>query len=166
MAHRTKISGTAYEIKGGRTKVGGTGYGISKGRTKVGGTGYDISFSNLITVTLEVWKTSGKTIYSSQTQNVVFQAEPEMTYADLAASSEYNTVPIPDSGGNTLTIANIGGYVGARVKQSNGAVFNIVHESWEASDFELEDGMTICLTGYDGQVTITDMDFTKWTFVQ
>lgn len=44
MAHKTKVNGTAYEIKGGRCKVGGTGYEIKKGRTKVGGTGYDVPF--------------------------------------------------------------------------------------------------------------------------
>lgn len=44
MAHYTKISGTSYEITGGRTLIGGTGYDIAKGRTLVGGTGYDINF--------------------------------------------------------------------------------------------------------------------------
>ena len=44
MAHKTLVSGTAYEIGGGKVLVGGTGYSIDKGRTKVGGTGYDISF--------------------------------------------------------------------------------------------------------------------------
>lgn len=48
MAHKTLVSGTAYEISGGRTLVGGTGYSIDKGRTKVGGTGYDISFGTPI----------------------------------------------------------------------------------------------------------------------
>jgi hypothetical protein len=44
MAHKTLVSGTAYEIGGGKVLVGGTGYSVDKGRTLVGGTGYDISF--------------------------------------------------------------------------------------------------------------------------
>lgn len=44
MAHKTLVSGTAYEIKGGRTLVGGTGYAIGNGKTIVGGTAYCISF--------------------------------------------------------------------------------------------------------------------------
>lgn len=42
--HKTLISGTEYDVNGGKALVGGTSYGISKGRTLVGGTGYDISF--------------------------------------------------------------------------------------------------------------------------
>ena len=44
MAHKTRIDGTAYEVKGGRTLIDGTGYSIKGGRTLVDGTGYDISF--------------------------------------------------------------------------------------------------------------------------
>lgn len=43
-SHQALVSGTAYNITGGRTLIGGTGYGISKGMTLVGGTGYDIAF--------------------------------------------------------------------------------------------------------------------------
>lgn len=50
MAHKTKVGGTAYEIKGGKCLVGGTGYSIKKGRTLVGGTGYDISFQGDVEV--------------------------------------------------------------------------------------------------------------------
>lgn len=44
MAHKVKVSGTVYEVKGGKCKVSGTAYDIKKGKTKVGGTSYDISF--------------------------------------------------------------------------------------------------------------------------
>lgn len=44
MAHKTLVSGTGYEISGGKTLVGGTGYGITAGKTLVSGAGYDISF--------------------------------------------------------------------------------------------------------------------------
>lgn len=44
MGHKTKVNGTAYEIKGGKTKVDGTAYSIKGGKTNVGGTGYSIKF--------------------------------------------------------------------------------------------------------------------------
>lgn len=51
MGHKTKVGGTAYEIKGGRTIVKGTGYKISKGRTLVNGTGYNIEFVASLNIT-------------------------------------------------------------------------------------------------------------------
>ena len=46
MAHKTLISGTAYEVKGGKCLVNGTSYNIKKGRTLINGTGKDIVFSS------------------------------------------------------------------------------------------------------------------------
>lgn len=48
MAHKTKINGTAYSIKGGKTKVNGTAYSIKKGMTKVNGTSRSITFGKAI----------------------------------------------------------------------------------------------------------------------
>lgn len=45
MAHKTRVNGTIYEVKGGKCLVNGTSYDIKKGRTLIGGTGYDIKFS-------------------------------------------------------------------------------------------------------------------------
>ena len=45
MAHKTRVGGTNYEVKGGRTLVNGTGYSIQKGRTRINGTGYDVLFT-------------------------------------------------------------------------------------------------------------------------
>ena len=44
MAHKTRVNGTEYEVKGGKCLVNGTAYSIKKGRTLIGGTGYDITF--------------------------------------------------------------------------------------------------------------------------
>lgn len=44
MAHKTRINGTNYGIKGGKCRVNGTNYSIKKGRTLIGGTGYNITF--------------------------------------------------------------------------------------------------------------------------
>ena len=46
MAHKTLISGTGYDISGGRDLINGTGYDKKKGRALVNGTGYDIPFSS------------------------------------------------------------------------------------------------------------------------
>ena len=48
MAHKTRINGTNYGIKGGKCRVNGTNYSIKKGRTLVGGTGYDILFTKTL----------------------------------------------------------------------------------------------------------------------
>lgn len=52
MAQKALISGTSYELSGGKTLIGGAGYGISGGRTLVGGTGYDIVLQKKYTVTI------------------------------------------------------------------------------------------------------------------
>ena len=43
MGQKVEVSGTGYDLKGGKTLIGGTAYAIKKGRTLVSGTGYDIS---------------------------------------------------------------------------------------------------------------------------
>lgn len=43
MGQKVEVSGTGYDLKGGKPLIGGTAYAIKKGRTLVGGTGYDIS---------------------------------------------------------------------------------------------------------------------------
>lgn len=45
MAHKTLISGTAYDVKGGRELIGGTGYGCKGGKTLIGGTAFTVPFS-------------------------------------------------------------------------------------------------------------------------
>lgn len=45
MAHKTLISGTAYDISGGRELIGGTGYDCKAGKTLIGGTAFTVPFS-------------------------------------------------------------------------------------------------------------------------
>lgn len=45
MAHKTLISGTACDVKGGRELIGGTGYGCKGGKTLIGGTAFTVPFS-------------------------------------------------------------------------------------------------------------------------
>lgn len=44
MSHKTLISGTAYEISGGKTLIDGTAYSIKNGKTLVDGTVYEVGF--------------------------------------------------------------------------------------------------------------------------
>lgn len=44
MGQKVEVSGTGYDLKGGKPLIGGTAYAIKKGRTLKDGTGYDISF--------------------------------------------------------------------------------------------------------------------------
>ena len=46
MGQKVEVSGTGYDLKGGKPLIGGTAYAIKKGRTLVGGTGYDISLAS------------------------------------------------------------------------------------------------------------------------
>lgn len=43
MGQKVEVSGTGYDLKGGKPLIGGTAYAIKKGRTLKDGTGYDIS---------------------------------------------------------------------------------------------------------------------------
>lgn len=43
MASKTRVNGTAYDIKGGMTRINGTAYSIKSGMTRVNGTAYTIS---------------------------------------------------------------------------------------------------------------------------
>ena len=45
MAHKTLISGTAYDVKGGRDLIGGTSYSKKNGKVPIDGTAYAIPFS-------------------------------------------------------------------------------------------------------------------------
>lgn len=45
MAHKTLISGTAYDVKGGRELIGGTGYDCKAGKSLIGGTAFTVPFS-------------------------------------------------------------------------------------------------------------------------
>lgn len=46
MGQKVEVSGTGYDLKGGKTLIGGTAYAIKKGRTLIGGTGYDIKLGH------------------------------------------------------------------------------------------------------------------------
>ena len=63
MAHKTLISGTAYEVSGGKTLVDGTTYKIKNGKTLVDGTAYDIGFIPIIKVDGGVFMELGAVAY-------------------------------------------------------------------------------------------------------
>ena len=45
MGQKVEVSGTGYDLKGGKPLIGGTAYAIKKGRTLIGGTGYDVKLA-------------------------------------------------------------------------------------------------------------------------
>lgn len=46
MGQNVEVSGTGYDLKGGKPLIGGTAYAIKKGRTLIDGTGYDIKLKS------------------------------------------------------------------------------------------------------------------------
>ena len=63
MAHKTLISGTSYDISGGKALVDGTSYSVKNGKVLIGGTAYDISFM-LPPAVLDLWSGADATINS------------------------------------------------------------------------------------------------------
>ena len=54
MGQKVEVSGTGYDLKGGKPLIGGTVYAIKKGRTLKDGTGYDVKFApKLYTISIE-----------------------------------------------------------------------------------------------------------------
>lgn len=161
MAHRVNVSGTTYEVKGGKCKVSGTAYDVKKGRTKVGGTAYDISFSSPITITLNIPKTQGRKFYYSLRQSIEFQIDSRITtYAELADASDYNTVTIPDSEGNTLTVCVSGGYPGGCIERTDGTKMTFAKEDiGDPTEIMLTDGVVV---DFSGSITLPSFDYSKW----
>ena len=52
MGQKVEVSGTGYDLKGGKPLIGGTAYAIKKGRTLKDGTGYDLSLQSSLQVTV------------------------------------------------------------------------------------------------------------------
>lgn len=82
MAHKTKVGGTYYSIKGGKCRVSGTNYSIKKGRTRVNGTNYDISFGPA-TIAFRVQCTSFDAYGDESTFYVSGSAKEGETFADI-----------------------------------------------------------------------------------
>lgn len=51
MGQKVEVSGTGYDLKGGKPLIGGTAYAVKKGRALIDGTGYDISIGKKFTIT-------------------------------------------------------------------------------------------------------------------
>lgn len=64
MGQKVEVSGTGYDLKGGKPLIGGTAYAIKKGRTLIGGTGYDVKLAkDTYTVTFTYENQYGGTEY-------------------------------------------------------------------------------------------------------
>lgn len=113
MAQKVLVSGTSYELSGGKTLIGGTGYGISGGRTLFGGTGYDIPFTPkpyVVTVTLSryTYVIYNDTLYSNDTVLYVTPGDSVrcVVSAGLAPSIKFLAVRV--NGANVNTSSFVG----------------------------------------------------------
>ena len=86
MAHKTLISGTGYDVSGGRELIGGTGYAKKKGRVLVNGTGYDIPFAKGSYTIDMSWK-----YVLSQYDSVKDIQMPTLTYPSTEGSVSFGS---------------------------------------------------------------------------
>ena len=114
-----------------------------------------------ITINLVILKTEGDTLYTSVTQTVSIKAKAGMRYFDLAYSDN-NTVEIPGSNGNTLTVALHSGNVAWKCTTATGntATFYVATND-VGSGIWLIDGMTITML----TSAMDNFDLNKWTIV-
>lgn len=91
MAHKTLISGTAYEITSGKARISGTGYSIKSGKTLIGGTGYTIPIDEgILASDIAV----GTSVYLKENGNlveyiVVHQGNPSTTKYDASCNGTW-----------------------------------------------------------------------------
>lgn len=143
MAHKTKINGTAYSIKGGKTKVNGTAYSIKKGMTKVNGTGYSIKFSKPVTVTkLASTNTSGYFKLTNVTTNTVLNNQ-----SNSAGTFNCNTGEIIRvSGYVSSTSGTVRVYLNGNLvlsKNGGSGTEGVNYNYWADYDYELTQNIEI-----------------------
>ena len=109
-------------------------------------------------------KSVGNTLYftTGEKQTVTLKAKAGMKYSDLAFA-DTNTVEIPDSNGNTLTILLYNGYPAYKITTSAGKSLTIFASDGGAYvSTVLTDGMTV---DFGSNYTMNDYIYSDWTFV-
>ena len=96
MAHKTRVNGTVYDMKGGKCLVNGTSYDIKKGRTLIGGTGEDILFVAVVHIYGIEWDGTSTTKWS-RTDDAVGFANPSPAVNNGSGSSPFDNL-MPWSG--------------------------------------------------------------------
>lgn len=112
-----------------------------------------------ITIKLVVSKTDGSTLYAASTQTVSIKAKAGMRYFNLAYA-DTNTIAIPDSNGNTLTIMLWNGKAAWRYTSSGGKVLTCYSDVITSGTW-LTDGMTLNMV--EESYNYADLDSTVWT---
>ena len=102
MAHKTRVNGTIYDVKGGKCLVNGTVYSIKKGRTIINGTGYDITFEDTIGKT---WVINARLYATAFNDSYKFNAkfvssDYQLWYFTTVDQKYYNKVFTMDMVGN------------------------------------------------------------------
>jgi hypothetical protein len=117
-----------------------------------------------ITVNISVIKTVGNTLYftTGEKQTVTLKAKVGMKYSDLAFA-DTNTMEIPGSNGNTLSILLYNGCPAYKITTSAGKSLTILASDGGAYvSTVLTDGMTV---DFGSSYGMDDYDFSDWTFV-
>ena len=132
MAHKTLISGTAYEVKGGKCLVNGTSYDIKKGRTLINGTGEDIVFSSVSPILDENdWTTIREVSDAGQGSNY-------WSIGDRKAVTLNGTV-------GALTLSNVTTYVFIIGFNHNSSVEGTNRIHFQLAKTALSGGTDVCL---------------------
>ena len=108
MAQKVLVSGTSYELSGGKALIGGTGHDIKNGKALVDGTVYDIPFTPkpyVVTVTLSryTYVIYNDTLYSNDTVLYVTPGDSVrcVVSAGLAPSIKFLAVRVNGAKVNT-----------------------------------------------------------------
>ena len=144
MAHKTLISGTAYEVKGGKCLVNGTSYDIKKGRTLINGTGEDIVFSSVSPILDENdWTTIREVSDAGQGSNY-------WSIGDRKAVTLYGTV-------GALTLSNYTTYAFIIGFNHNASVEGTNRIHFQLGKTALSGGtdVALCDSKYNSQVSAT-----------
>ena len=113
MAQKALISGTSYELSGGKALIGGTGHDIKNGKVLVDGTVYNIPFTPkayVVTVTLSeyTYVIYNDTCYSSDTILYVAPGDSVRCVVRAGIAPGINSLAVRVNGAKVNTSSFVG----------------------------------------------------------
>ena len=112
MAHKTLISGTAYDVKGGRDLIAGTGYAKKQGKTLIDGTVYKLGFRH--SCIIEITAVAGNGAATVTINGITYRAA-----ATLEVESGTEIECLAEGGRNSFGKITVDGNVVAQGSWSN-----------------------------------------------